>query len=296
MYRRFTRAIAAALWLTASAAAAGNGLLATESASVTWRHKDDRFGGFSGLHVFDGGTRFLGISDRGVIVEGRFIRRQGRLSAITLDSIRPLKDTNGVPLKGFRTDAEGLAVRNNGRLYISFEGAHRVWTYRDPASEGAWLPRHPDFKSMQNNSSFEALAIGPDNVLYTIPERSGRLSRPFPVYRYKNGAWDQPFSIPRRGPFLVVGADIGPDGRFYLLERHLGSIFGFETRVRRFEMTDTGLKNEVTLIQTSAGEHDNLEGVSVWRDEGGRLKLTMISDDNFRGIQKTEIVEYDVPE
>lgn len=296
MYRRFTCAIAAALFCVAVGLGAATVPRATESASVTWRNDDARFGGFSGLHVFDGGERFLSISDRGAIVEGQLIRNNGRLKSITLSSIRPLKNTDGVPLRGYLTDAEGLAVRKDGRLYISFEGAHRVWTYLDPASEGAWLPRHPDFKSLQNNSALEALAIGPDNALYTIPERSGRLKRPFPVYRYKDGAWDQPFSIPRHGPYLVVGADIGPDGRFYLLERHLGSIFGFETRVRRFDMTAAGLQNEVTLIQTSAGEHDNLEGISVWRRPSGNLRLTMISDDNFRGLQKTEIVEYDVPE
>ncbi len=296
MYRRITCAIAAALFFSVIGLAAATVPRATESTSVTWRNDDARFGGFSGLHVFDGGTRFVSISDRGAIVQGQLIRNNGRLKSIKLARILPLKNTKGVPLRGHLSDAEGLAVRGDGRLFISFEGAHRVWTYRDPASEGAWLPRHPDFKTMQNNSSLEALAIGPDNALYTIPERSGRLNRPFPVYRYQNGEWTMPFSVPRHGPYLVVGADIGPDGRFYLLERHLGSIFGFETRVRRFDMTAAGLQNEVTLIQTSAGEHDNLEGLSVWRTETGGLRLTMISDDNFRGIQKTEIVEYDVPE
>ena len=49
--------------------------------------------------------------------------------------------------------------------------------------------------------------------------------------------------------------------------------------------------DEETLLETSLFTHDNLEGLSVWRD-GGTLVMTMISDDNFRGVQRTEIVEY----
>jgi hypothetical protein len=38
--------------------------------------------------------------------------------------------------------------------------------------------------------------------------------------------------------------------------------------------------------------HDNLEGLSVWRDDQGVLHATMISDDNFIFVQQTQIVEY----
>src|SRR5690606_34680041 len=98
----------------------------------------------------------------------------------------------------------------------------------------------------------------------------------FPVFRFRNGAWDQPFTLPRRGGFLPVGADIGPDGRFYLLERELSSIFGFKSRVRRFDLSETGLTGEVTLLETASGTHDNLEGLAVWRDGAGAIRLTMI--------------------
>jgi hypothetical protein len=50
------------------------------------------------------------------------------------------------------------------------------------------------------------------------------------------------------------------------------------------------------LLRSAAGTHDNLEGLAVWRDVGGHIRLTMISDDNFRFFQKTEFVEYVVAE
>jgi hypothetical protein len=50
------------------------------------------------------------------------------------------------------------------------------------------------------------------------------------------------------------------------------------------------------MIFTSAvGQHDNLEGLSVWRDTKGTIRLTMIADDNFYFFQTTEIVEYGIP-
>ena len=47
-----------------------------------------------------------------------------------------------------------------------------------------------------------------------------------------------------------------------------------------------------TLLTTQSWRHDNLEGLSVWRDAQNRIRLTMISDDNFRMIQRTQFVEY----
>ena len=34
----------------------------------------------------------------------------------------------------------------------------------------------------------------------------------------------------------------------------------------------------------------------VWRDDLGRIRLTMVSDDNFRFFQRTEFVEYALDE
>ncbi|SLN28996.1 hypothetical protein PSA7680_01335 [Pseudoruegeria aquimaris] len=263
---------------------------------TVWRDGDARFGGFSGLHVYPGGLRFLAISDRGSIAEGHFLRAGGRISRVALDRLQPLNDPDKRPVAGGAGDAEGLAVRSDGRIFVSFEGQHRVWTYTSPSGEAAWLPRHEDFRRMQNNSSLEALAVDAAGALYTLPERSGRLDRPFPVYRYRKGTWRRAFSVPRHGPHLPVGADIGPDGKFYLLERNLSGLLGFETRLRRFTFRGGQLGDEEILLATRSGTHDNLEGLSVWRDGDGNLRFTMISDDNFKLFQRTEVVEYRIHE
>jgi len=91
-----------------------------------------------------------------------------------------------------------------------------------------------------------------------------------------------------------VAADFGPDGRLYVLERQFRGLMGFASRVRRFRLGMDRLLAEETLLETAVGLHDNLEGLSVWRDAGGALRLTMIADDNFSFFQRTEIVEYRV--
>jgi hypothetical protein len=88
-----------------------------------------------------------------------------------------------------------------------------------------------------------------------------------------------------------VGADFRPDGRFYLLERSFGPL-GFRSRVRSWHLAEDGGQDERLHLQTERRTHDNLEGLAVWRDSADRIRLTMISDDNFLFFQSTEVVEY----
>jgi hypothetical protein len=260
---------------------------------LVWSIDDPDFGGFSGLEVSDDGMRFMAVSDRGKFIEGQFIRTEGRITDLEVGPLQPLRDRDSVPLAGRFFDAEGLAWRPDGGMYVSFEGNHRVWSYETPTSAAKSFRRHTDFKHLQNNSSLEALAIHPNGDVYTLPERSGELTRPFPLYRLRDGHWTKPFEIPRHGPYLAVGADFGPDGMFYLLERRLAGILGFQTRVRRFAFDiETGPGAEETIIETIVSRHDNLEGIGVWRDSAGAIRITMISDDNQRSFQRTEFVEY----
>jgi len=252
-----------------------------------WDIEDDRFGGFSAIEVLDDGAGFVALSDRAHLLRGRFQRQDGVITGMAVDRIERLRGAFGVPLDRANSDSEGLAIGPDGTIHLSFEWRHGLRSLPAGEMPVTDLIPTPDLDELQTNSSFEALAIGPDGALYTIPERSGRATRPFPVYRYKDGRWDQPFSIPRRDAFLVAGADIGPGGRLYVLERDFVGI-GFRSRIRRFALDGTG---EETLLTTGPRVHDNLEGISVWEDAQG-LRMTLISDDNFRVFQQTEVVEY----
>ena len=100
-----------------------------------------------------------------------------------------------------------------------------------------------------------------------------------------------PTCVPSAPGFESSGADFGPDGRLYLLEREFTG-FAFRSRVRRFTLSNDSVTQEETLLETPHHTHGNLEGLSVWRDAGGALRLTMISDDNFKSFLRSEFVEY----
>lgn len=253
-----------------------------------WTNPSDGFGGISAIEVSADGASFVAVGDSGTLINGQFQRQNGQIVGIDVKDNLRLSRTNGAPLRGKNRDAEGLAIGPNGTIYVSFEGNARVLAYPVLNGPATALPRHRDFAGMQSNSALESLAMDAAGRLYTLPERSGRANRPFPVYRLDGGQWTVAMTLPRRGAFLAVGLDIGPDGNLYLLERDFTGI-GFRTRVRRF---DAEGGSEETILQTRTGSYDNLEGISVWRDTNGQMRLTMVSDDNFRFYQRTEIVEF----
>lgn len=260
--------------------------------SYVWPESAHRSGGFSAIETEAGGLGFITVSDRARMIDGRFERdAEGRITGIDIARSEPLRSGREGIMTAHLADSEGLAIGVDGRRWISFEGKARVRSETGPDGPEV-LPRPEAFPHMQFNSALEALAVDEAGALYTIPERSGRIDKPFPVYRWKDGQWTIPFSLPRRDNFLVTGADFGPDGRLYLLERDFAGI-GFRSRVRRFAPDGTG---EEVLLETGVGVHDNLEGISVWRDDLGRIRLTMVSDDNFRFFQRTEFVEYALDE
>lgn len=294
MPKRPLRALTAAAFLVFGLqGSASQTLSAGFIGAFSWQMDDDLFGGFSAIELAADGLSFVLLSDRGGFTRGTFLRDgDGRIIDIIADPVALLRGKGDDPLEKGRNDSEGLAIAPDGTAFVSFEGIARVLRYDMVDGPATNLPTPPEFSRLQRNSALEALAIGPDGTLYTLPERSGELTRPFPVWRFRGGSWDQPFALRRDGGYLPVAADFGPDGRFYLLEREFHGLAGFSSRVRSFALSDTALSDERTDLETSAGQHDNLEGLSVWRDASGAIRLTMVSDDNFRFFQTTEIVEY----
>lgn len=261
-------------------------------ARVVWREGALGFGGFSGLAVLDQGARLVAIADQGRWATARIERDSGRLVAVRMTGFGPLRAISGATLTDDEDDAEGLAIDRLGRAFVSFEGFHRIRQYDRIDGPAIAVPSAPQFAGLQNNSGLEALAIDAGGALHAIPERSGALTRPFPVFRLRDGAWDTDLRIRRDGRFLVVGADFGPDGNLYVLERDFRWLGGFASRIRRFRPGPQGLTDETTLLETPFGTLDNMEGIAVWRDAGGRIRVTLIADDNFFALQETVVAEY----
>ncbi len=285
------------LCLLAAPASAGPRL--EHLSSYTWSDRDPNHGGYSALHLYEGGKRFLAISDRGDFATGELEREEGAIVGLSVAKrgfLKPAPWAKNTTPEGrphqFNSNSEAVAVTSDGVIWVAFEGFTRLRRFETIDAPAGGVERHPDFLKFQTNSGMEALAVDAKDRLYTLPERSGQWTRPFQVYRLTGKKWERWAKLPRRDRFLPTGADIGPDGRFYLIERRFEVLQGFATRIRRFEMSEDGLFNEEELLKTPFRALGNTEGISVWRDTDGALRLTVVTDDNFSFLQSTQFHEF----
>lgn len=255
-------------------------------------HDADWFGGFSGIELTKDGHAFYLASDRGQLLRGTIDRQNTTITNVIIQQDRPLTDHLGQVPEFPHTDAEGLALDTQNRLNVSFEHAHRVLRYDTFTSDAIWPGYTRAWRALPQNNGMEMLAIDPNGTLFAIPEAAPKGAYEALVYRrLPHKPWDQPFTYPLDLPFRPVGGDFGPDGRLYVLERHVHLPF-FRSQVRVMDVTPTGFANIETVLATPLGTHGNVEGLAVWADTNGKTRLTMVSDDNFMPFLRTDIIEY----
>lgn len=251
--------------------------------------------GLSGLEVSDDGTTFWAVGDRGWHLSGRFDRDGGIISGVTVDSYQPILGNDGWPVAARRigdwSDAEGLAIGQNGEYWISFERWARVARFTSPDAPAQWIKDDPSFSDYRDNRQLEALAIHPDGSLITMPERPQ--SDGFPMYQLEDNGWSIRGYIQEHARFSIVGADFADNGDMYLLERKLVLGLWWQNRVRRLQL-DAPDAAEI-LWTGGRGEFYNLEGIAVWT-EAGALRLTIVSDNNGDNGEPTQFVDFRVVE
>ena len=260
-----------------------------------WQPDQPHFGGLSGLIISDGGGGIQAISDRGTLFRARILRdATGQIREIVDLQDHPLLDAEGNLPAPFLENAEAMAGDGADGLFIAYEGWARVWHYAAPGDLPTWTHGWDRFWDMIGNHGFEALARDAAGVLYAMSEQEqdGR----FPVWRYDGTVWLDAFTLPARDGFLISGADFGPDGALYVVERRFRFLSGFDTRIRRYQIGPDGVREEALLLDSRGGELGNAEGLSVWVRADGTLHLSLISDDNFSILQTTRISEFIVPD
>ena len=286
-----------------------------------------RFGGLSGIDVLEDGN-LLAVSDKGDFVwidlaEDGATPKAARLSAMSDAKGKPL------PSKG-EGDAEGLAV-TDGLALVSFEGDHRVLAYDIGACSAAargvplrWsLPKAfaRSKLTVGGNQGVEALAMTPEGYLFAGIEMKVGAASPLSARPVERGP-DFNLKIGENAP-EVVGLDLlaagdhGQDVRAFSLHRSTSplannAITVMETYFERY-LDQANLPARVvseadershnrfrpTSARTLAQMNvmltiDNFEGIAAKELPDGRVRLFIVSDDNFSTSQRTLLMVFDV--
>ncbi len=245
--------------------------------------------GVSGIEVTGNGSGFVAVSDAGWFLGGVLERTDGQLTGGRVTSVQPIIGQNGFPVRARRvgdwSDAEGLDLSPDGTLYVSFERWARVSRYTSTEASGQWIKDHADFRTWDDNRQLEAVAMDTGGFVYTLPENA--TAGGFPLYRLDPEGWTKVADVPASNSYSVVGADFGPDGLLYLLERKFVFATWWQSRVRTFNLADGSVAD---IWEPEIDAHGNLEGISVWVAADG-MRATMVSDNNGTDGVPTEIVE-----
>ncbi|MEO9823427.1 MAG: esterase-like activity of phytase family protein [Paracoccaceae bacterium] len=249
--------------------------------------------GLSGIEVSEDGMRFAAVSDQGWWFKGAFVRDGKKIRDIAEMSIAPILASDGTPVAARRvgdwSDAEGLATYPDGRSWVAFERWPRVARYDGLAGNAHWIKDHPTFYDHAENWQLEAVAVSPRGTVYAFSEKP--LIEGFPIYRLAGKTWVIDGYLPEQDVFAIVGADFDENGDLYLLERKLVVGLWWQNRVRRVKLDGS---EDVVLWTGERDQFDNLEGLSVWRDEKG-LRMTLVSDNNGSKVP-TQFVEFRLTE
>ncbi|AMM83196.1 esterase-like activity of phytase family protein [Martelella sp. AD-3] len=267
---------------------------------LTLTSPDPDFQSLSAIRFLPDGKRFIAVADTGEWIDGRVTRdASGRLSGLADVTVTPMKNAKGVHAGKSGMDAESLAIAGN-RIYVGFEGRHRIDSYPLAGHAQANAAPGPDFLippyELRRNGSFEALATDDAGRMVAIAEKSidthGNLFAAI-VRGQQKGI----FKVVKREGYDVTDAAFLPDGDLLVLERRFSLLAGVAMRIRRFagEAIRPGATVDGPVImQAYGGTHriDNMEGMDVIRADDGAHHVIIVSDDNNSPLQNTLMLEF----
>ncbi len=269
---------------------------------------DKRLGGLSGLR-FLSDDEFLAVNDRGHWLRARLIFDGKRPVGIDQAVIAPMLDRNGVPLhEGNLLDTESIALAENGDVLVGVERVHRVMRYdfgkRGFASRARNIDLPAYARDLPRNAGIEGLVYVPRDrplggTIIAFTERaldkSGNL-RAFLV----GGPTPGEFAVRRSNDFDITDAALMPGGDVLILERYYSWLGALRMRIRRIPLAAIKpgalLEGSVLIEAGGAQEIDNMEGIAVQRGASGETLITVISDDNFFGLQRTLLLRFALAE
>jgi hypothetical protein len=256
--------------------------------------ESDFFGGFSGLLVGADGKSIIALSDRG-----------DWLSA-TLDITSKTPLTNGL-LYPFEKDAHSKTksaydaeslVRTEDGFLVGLEQWHRIVAFDSIGGTNRMAPYNDliDLSVMSSNGGLEAMTTLADGRLFMMAERGLDLKGTLPVWiADKKQAETRRFSPPKN--YSPTDAVSLPNGDVMLLMRHFSTLDGVSAKLMLIpsaEINGDGvIKGRELAHLAPSFSVDNMEALDARLLPNGKIRLYMMSDDNFSMRQRTLLMIFD---
>ncbi len=255
---------------------------------------DDRFGGLSALHVEN--SEALAVSDAGMVL--RF-----PLPGTPDPHVRfqPVEQGPGPGRRRTTRDTEGLMV-DGDRLWISFERYNAIWRYDRASLRGESGAQPPAMRGWWGNSGPEAMVRLPDGRTLVLEEgledgapfRDAILFAGDPAVQ---GTATLSLRYRRPPGYRPTDAALLPDGRVLILNRRFAWLhFSAKLIVADVRGLTAGgvIEGQEVATLEAPLTVDNLEGLSVTRDNG-RTLVWIVSDDDFmRVIRRTLLLKFEL--
>ena len=263
-----------------------------------WELRSDNsdFGGISALVVI-GENRFLAVSDAGTLIVftlGQSDQMEGRFIAALPGAIGDNSNYRD-------RDSEGMAYDPaTGRIWISYEVRHAVRRLSPSLGRIDGIKRLTFTKGWNPNGGVEAIARLRDGRFVLFSETHRREDGSNSAYIYSGdpveaGSRATPFGYRSPEGYRPTDATPLPDGRLLILNRRIGLPDGFSAKLAIVNPADIEADKAIAprIIASIAAPLlvDNMEGVAITQ-EGGRIIVWMISDNNFTALQRTILMKF----
>ncbi len=254
-------------------------------------------GGLSGLRWDAQSGRLLAITDDARFVWITPVEENRRLTGISAIEVGDLLGLEGERLTWKAAgDSESITLTESGAWAIGFERDHRIWFY-DTLGEPARASEvdvEADFGPLEDNGGLEAMAGNAKVQLMCVERQAAPRPRPNCLRRaFGTGIADFNVNPPRDIAQLggvPTDADALGDGTLFILFRSYSPSDGNGAAIVSYTL---GRKRTEIATLRPPLTVDNFEGLAL-REEGGRVFLYIVSDDNFSSNQRTLLMKFEV--
>lgn len=263
-----------------------------------WALESDapRFGAISAMAVEDGAV--AAISDSGDLFLFALPDSAGaaRVRILALPIVR------GSPALKRNRDTESLAMAD-GRIWVGFERGNLIARYRRADARLEGFARPEAMRRWPRNAGAEAMARLSDGRFVVFGEgMRGAAETPVILFDGDPSVSGTPALTARYrrpGGYRATDAAVLPDGRLLILNRRVDWIGTFSVKLVIADLPEwrAGATIEGREIATLEAPLtvDNMEALSV-AVENGRTIVRIASDDNFMGMQRTLLLEFELDE